>query len=74
MKIVLPGGSGQVGTVLARAFLRDGHEPVVLSRQSNADTPWRTLHWDAATLGDWVDELEGADAVINLGSQSEACP
>lgn len=73
MKIVLPGGSGQVGTVLARAFSRDGHEPVVLSRQRNADTPWRTLPWDAATLGDWVDELEGADAVINLAGRSVDC-
>ena len=34
MKIVIPGGSGQVGTMLARAFHRDGHEVVVLSRKS----------------------------------------
>jgi uncharacterized protein len=32
MKIVLPGGSGQVGVVLARAFQASGHEVVVLSR------------------------------------------
>ena len=73
MKIVLPGGSGQVGTVLARAFQRDGHEPVVLSRGRDADKPWRTVEWDAATLGDWVDELEGADAVINLAGRSVDC-
>ncbi|MGH9820180.1 MAG: NAD-dependent epimerase/dehydratase family protein, partial [Pyrinomonadaceae bacterium] len=33
MKIVIPGGSGQVGTMLARAFNDDGHEVVVLSRK-----------------------------------------
>ena len=34
MKIVIPGGSGQVGTLLSRAFHGDGHEVVVvLSRQ-----------------------------------------
>jgi len=33
MKIVIPGGSGQVGTILAGAFHRGGHELVVLSRQ-----------------------------------------
>ena len=36
MKIVLPGGSGQVGTLLARAFARDGHAVTVLSRQNFA--------------------------------------
>ena len=33
MKIVIPGGSGQVGTILARAFHADGHDVVVLSRR-----------------------------------------
>ena len=32
MKIVIPGGSGQVGTVLARHFIARGDEVVVLSR------------------------------------------
>ena len=32
MKIVIAGGTGQVGTVLARAFQADGHDVVVLSR------------------------------------------
>jgi uncharacterized protein YbjT (DUF2867 family) len=36
LKIVIPGGSGQVGTVLARAFHRDGHAVVVLSRNAKA--------------------------------------
>ena len=34
VKIVIPGGSGQVGRLLTRAFLADGHEVVVLSRRS----------------------------------------
>jgi uncharacterized protein YbjT (DUF2867 family) len=33
MKVVIPGGSGQVGTILARALHGDGHEVVVLSRR-----------------------------------------
>ncbi|HEX8320626.1 MAG TPA: NAD-dependent epimerase/dehydratase family protein [Longimicrobium sp.] len=39
MKIVLPGGSGQVGTLLARAFVADGHEVVVLSRDTGRFWP-----------------------------------
>ena len=72
MKIVIPGGSGQVGTLLARAFQRDGHDVVVLSRQP-AQAPWRTVIWDAATVGPWATELDGADVVINLAGRSVNC-
>jgi uncharacterized protein len=72
MKIVIPGGSGQVGTVLARAFHNDGHDVTVLSRKP-ASEPWRTVAWDGETLGDWVTEFESADAIINLAGQSVNC-
>jgi uncharacterized protein len=72
MKIVIPGGSGQVGTVLARALTRDGHEVVVLSRRLRAER-WRTMAWDGVTVGAWAQELDGADAVINLAGRSVNC-
>lgn len=61
-----------MGTVLARAFHKDGHNVVVLSRKP-ASEPWRTVAWDGETPGDWVAEFEGADAVINLAGQSVNC-
>ena len=72
MKIIIPGGSGQVGTVLARAFHARGDEVVVLSRKPD-NANWRTVVWDGETLGDWVAEFEAADAVINLAGQSVNC-
>ncbi|MEI6235567.1 MAG: TIGR01777 family oxidoreductase [Planctomycetota bacterium] len=72
MKIVIPGGSGQVGTILAWAFVRDGHEVVVLSR-TPCTAPWRTVAWDAETAGDWTREIDGADVVINLAGRSVNC-
>jgi uncharacterized protein len=72
MKIVIPGGSGQVGTMLARAFHGEGHEVVVLSRQP-CPVPWRSLPWDGVNLDGWVAELDGADAVINLAGRSVNC-
>ena len=72
MKIVIPGGSGQVGTVLARAFHRGGHEVVVLSRRPET-RPWRLVQWDGVNLGDWQRELSGCDAVINLAGRSVNC-
>jgi uncharacterized protein len=72
MKIVMPGGSGQIGAILARAFQRDGHEVVVISRRP-VGGPWRMVLWDGASLGDWSQELDGCDAVINLAGRGVNC-
>lgn len=72
MKIVIPGGTGQVGTVLARAFHGDGHEVVVLGRQPKA-APWRVVRWDPADPRGWPEEFDGADVVINLAGRSVNC-
>lgn len=78
MKIVMPGGSGQVGTLLARAFRGEGHEVVVLSRRATgphaAPGSWRVVAWDGVTLdGAWADEIDGCDVVINLAGRSVNC-
>ncbi len=73
MKIVIPGGTGQVGMMLARAFGKDGHEVVVLSRNPRARAPCRVVPWDARSLENWTVELEGAEAVINLAGRSVNC-
>ena len=72
MKIVIPGGTGQVGTVLARAFHGDGHEVVVLGRLPEKQV-WRTEKWDGKMLGDWAAEIDGSDVVINLAGRSVNC-
>src|ERR1700686_3891828 len=73
MKVVIPGGSGQVGQLLARAFQKDGHDVVILSRQHDLHKAGRIVLWDARTLGDWCTEFEGADVVINLAGKSVNC-
>jgi uncharacterized protein (TIGR01777 family) len=72
MKIVIPGGTGQVGTILARAFHERAHEVTVLSRRPGS-APWRVIAWDGETPGDWAGEFEGSDAVINLAGRSVNC-
>ena len=72
MKIVIAGGSGQVGTVLARHFHSKGCQVMVLSR-SLASTPWQTQQWDGRTLGPWLVTLDGSDVLINLAGRSVNC-
>lgn len=74
MKIILAGGTGQVGTLLARACHAEGDEVVVLSRNPRTNrTPWRQVPWDAENFGPWTAELEGADVVFGLAGRSVNC-
>ena len=72
LRIVLPGGSGQVGRVLARHFQAAGHHVTVLTRGPYT-APWQTVHWDGESIGDWTEHLEGADVCINLAGRSVNC-
>lgn len=72
VKVVIPGGSGQVGQVLARAFVADGHDVVVLGRGGRCAVG-RAVVWDGDTLGAWAHELDGADLVVNLAGRSVNC-
>ncbi|MEU1938046.1 TIGR01777 family oxidoreductase [Streptomyces coeruleorubidus] len=70
MKIVIPGGTGQVGTVLKRALSAAGHDVVVLSRRPRQQGD---VHWDGTTLGPWAGEIDGSDVVVNLAGRSVNC-
>lgn len=72
MKIVIAGGNGQIGTILARQFQADGHEVVSICRKPES-APWRTAQWDGVTFGDWAGKLDGADVAINLAGRSVNC-
>lgn len=83
MKILLPGGAGQIGRLLTHSFTRTGHECVVLTRdparlaaelaRAGLADAARAVAWDGRTLGPWTAEFEGADAVINLAGRSVNC-
>ncbi|PJI99860.1 hypothetical protein BX264_0127 [Streptomyces sp. 2333.5] len=70
MKVVLPGGTGQVGTILARAMRAAGHGVTVVTRR-----PARAhdIGWDGTTLGRWAAAIDGCDVVINLAGRSVSC-
>jgi uncharacterized protein (TIGR01777 family) len=78
-RIVVPGGTGYLGRALTAELTARGDDVVVLSRGGDnepgggtGDVPGagvRTVHWDAETLGDWVAEVDGADAVVHLNGR-----
>ena len=72
LRIVIPGGSGQVGNVLARHFHEQGHSVTVLSRHPKP-APWQVLPWSGVGPGSWAHVIDGADIVINLAGRSVNC-
>lgn len=73
-QLVIAGGSGFLGKHLIAAA-RDRYPAfVVLTRgRPHVDGNVRYVNWDAATLGDWAHELEGAAGVVNLVGRTVDC-
>lgn len=73
-KIVIAGGSGFLGTSMARFFSAAGASVATLSRSvPKVSDDWRHHVWDARTLGPWAESIDGADAVVNLVGRSVNC-
>jgi uncharacterized protein (TIGR01777 family) len=74
-RIILAGGSGFIGTALARELIRRGHEASVLTRSPRTRTDGvREVVWDGKNVGKWVEHLDGAEAVVNLTGKNINCP
>ena len=73
-RIILAGGSGFLGQILSRHFAKRGWEVVVLSRRPRRSTGGeRNVVWDGETPGPWIQELDGATALVNLAGVSVNC-
>jgi uncharacterized protein len=72
LRIAIPGGTGQVGHILARHFHEQGHHVTTIARHPQP-VEWQTASWNARDLGPWTEALDGADVVINLAGRSVNC-
>ncbi len=75
MKVIVAGGSGQIGHLLCRDFVSRNWEVVVLGRGQlpKAIDGVRFVPWDGRTPGRWCDELSACDLLINLCGRSVDC-
>ncbi len=73
-KIILAGGNGYLGGVLAKYFSGIADEVVILARKPQAEKGnIKTLVWNGKTIGDWVYSLQGADLLVNLCGKNVNC-
>lgn len=74
MKVVITGGTGLIGNALAKSLAADHHQVLILSRdpkrRSSPAQGVEIVRWDGKTAGDWVEQAEGAEAIINLAGAS----
>ncbi len=70
MRIVIAGGSGFLGEALVRRLLARGERVDVLSRSPARVRVGRGVLWDGRTQGAWTQEVESADAIVNLAGEN----
>ncbi|MGB7157131.1 MAG: TIGR01777 family oxidoreductase [Tepidisphaeraceae bacterium] len=73
-RIIIAGGTGFIGRAIARELAGRGADVVVLTRNPQTSPQvGRHVRWDGKTISDWVREVDGADAVINLAGRNVNC-
>jgi uncharacterized protein len=77
MRVIITGGTGLVGSALAKGLAQDGHDVIVLSRNPEKAAPKlskgiRAERWDASTAEGWGPLADGAEVIVNLAGESIA--
>ncbi|SDQ65678.1 hypothetical protein SAMN05421664_2044 [Chryseobacterium soldanellicola] len=70
MKIIVAAGTGFLGKNLEKYFTEKGNEVYILTRNPKRKNE---IHWDAKSLGEWQNQLENSDVLINLTGKSVDC-
>src|SRR5690349_20545676 len=70
-RVVLAGGRGFLGRSLAKKLLKRNYEVVVLTHSPHERTDGiLEAAWDGKTLGEWIQFVNGAEALVNLAGCS----
>jgi len=73
MNVLIVGGTGFLGSALARRLLQRGHKVSLLSRRPSAPRATPPIyHWDPTRDEFDANALQGADGVVNLAGQDLA--
>lgn len=76
MRVVITGGTGVIGSALARELGEAGHEVVILTRDPSGSGPLppntRAVQWDGRTAAGWASLLDAGAGIVHLAGESVA--
>jgi uncharacterized protein len=76
MRVVITGGTGVIGSALARELGEAGHEVVILTRDTSKAGPLppntRAVEWDGRTAAGWGSLLDGGTGIVHLAGEGIA--
>lgn len=70
MKVLVTGGSGFIGSALCARLVRQGHQPVVLSRRPDRARPVLPPDTRVVASLDEIDRSEILDGIVNLAGEN----
>ncbi|HEX9074415.1 MAG TPA: TIGR01777 family oxidoreductase [Anaerolineae bacterium] len=77
-RIIISGGSGQMGRGLSAELAKDGYEVVLLSREPSRvgalPANVRAEKWDGRTAEGWGHLVNGAAAIVNFAGENIGIP
>jgi len=76
MRVVITGATGFIGRALCNALYKD-YEVIALSRDASRASKSlgelaKVIEWDGRTTGSWLQQANGAFAIINLAGENIA--
>ncbi len=73
-KVIIAAGTGFLGKVLIEYLKPKSETIIILTRgKSKIENNVKFVNWDAKTIGNWKNELDNADVLINMTGKSVDC-
>lgn len=76
MRVIITGGTGQIGRALSRELIDASHDVIVLSRRPGGATGLadgvQVVPWDAQSAKGWGHLVDGDTAIVNLAGANLA--
>lgn len=75
LTVVIAGGSGALGRLLAADLVCRGQRVTILTRRRDPALPFEQVEWDGVRVGSWVAALRnpGPTALVNLAGKLVDC-
>jgi uncharacterized protein len=77
-RVIITGGSGQMGRALTNDLLKAGYEVVILSRlparTGGSPNGMQVVQWDGRTAAGWGSLVNGAAALVNFAGENIGIP